>query len=61
MLLTAHDFTVLPKTPKSYHPFKTSAFFRGRGQKFAKFADDSSKKLPTEGVGVKNLDKLPTS
>ena len=24
------------------HPFKTSAFFRGKGQKFVKFADTSS-------------------
>ena len=46
------------------HPFKTSVFFRGGGQKLAKYADrynHSSKKLPTVGVGVKNCENLPTS
>ena len=37
------------------HPFKMSAFFRGRGQKLAEFAD-RVKKLPTVGgKGQKSL------
>ena len=36
------------------HPFKTSACLRGGGVKnWPNLPTDSSKKLPTEGVGVK--------
>ena len=48
-----------------YHPFKTSAFFSGGGVKnlpnLPNLPMDSSKKMPTEGVGVKNRENLPTS
>ena len=44
------------------HPFKTSAICRGGGvQNWSNLPTDSSKKLPTEGVGVKNSENLPTS
>ena len=36
------------------HPFRTSAFLEGRGQKLAIFADGRE-------VGVKNHENLPTS
>ena len=44
------------------HPFKTSAFYREGGVKnLPNLPTDSSKKLSTEGVGVKNRENLPTS
>ena len=36
------------------HPFKTSTFFMGRGQKLAKFGS-------SRGEGVKNCENLPKS
>ena len=47
---------------KRDHPFKTSAIFLGGGVKdWSKLPTDGSKNLPTEGVGFKNLENLPTS